>query len=494
MSGGGPWEELVSIALLGTGRRGEIPAGVVAASGLTAATAFTTEEKLLAAAAVLGAERRAGWAPRQAEVRLAPAAAEDRPEASPGATQVLELLLSELVPVPAANEIIGFWLERCARAGRRPPHRLLVPLLGRAARLPALSGLAWDALGPRGRWLATLNPAWSAIVPRAVDGAGPEELWATGSLSDRLTLLGRLRLTDPERARALVGGTFASEPARSRAEFLKLFEVALSDEDEAFLEAALDDRSDVVREVAVTLLDRLPRSRRAGRMTQRALPLLHLEGGRRPRLRVELPGPPDEPAVRDGAALGRPRGESDESWWAHQVLKAVPLQTWADRFCKPPPELVALAKGSPGLVEAWVAAALSQRDAAWAASLLEARPAASALVSVLPPDQAERAVARTLAVTPDLTVQAVAQLLTEVPAPWSLPFSAAVIGWLRHAPVRWASTARLVSVLAARLSPRVLPELEQFGQARADSAGLGEVLRRLQHALALRHTISEELR
>src|ERR671934_6333 len=126
----------------------------------------------------------------------------------------------------------------------------------------ALRPALLEVAGPRGGWLAGHHEPWSWAAPAGTSEEEPvERRFATAGRTDRLTLLRHLRNQDPGLARQLVAGTWAREPAAERAALLAEFSTGLSDDDEPFLEAALDDRAAAVREAAVDLLARLPSSR-----------------------------------------------------------------------------------------------------------------------------------------------------------------------------------------------------------------------------------------
>src|SRR5262249_40509978 len=137
------------------------------------------------------------------------------------------------------------------------------------------------------------------------------EVWRTGRRAQRLAELQILRRDDPAAARALLASTWTSESGDDRADFLRTSALGLGPDDEAFLDAALDDRTPTVRQVAADLLARLPASAYRTRAIARADPLLHLRGrGLRRYVAVTLPEPLDpraqRAAERDGIVLRPP--------------------------------------------------------------------------------------------------------------------------------------------------------------------------------------------
>src|SRR5262249_10094445 len=150
--------------------------------------------------------------------------------------------------------------------------------------------------------------------------------------------------------------------------------VGLSDDDEALLEQALDDRSGAVRAVAARLLDRLPHSARAARMADRARQMVAVAPDDQglDRLDIGLVAPGPAHWRRDGVTADAPSGTSLGVAALVQVVAATPLAAWS--ALATPDHLLLLARehelGSV-LVEAWTRAAAAQRESTWAHLLLD---------------------------------------------------------------------------------------------------------------------------
>ena len=260
------------------------------------------------------------------------------------------------------------WLELAAARGVRPPPELLPDLLDRAS--PHHHRLVGELAGPLGLWLAEREPRW-AFVRGAVDDV--DAVWASGGRQARRALLERLRRTDPAAARELLAGTFAEETWEDRAAFVDVLEIGLSDADEAFLEAALDDSRAAVRDAVAAQLAALTGSRLAARMAERTKPLLVVEAGT---LVVTLPGSPDAAAQRDGIGTGR-RSERLAA-----LLAATPLDTWPLEWATLPVS----DNLAPAVHEGWAEAARRQRNVDWARALWRVD---DQLLAVLPRAEAE---------------------------------------------------------------------------------------------------------
>jgi uncharacterized protein DUF5691 len=465
------WDSLLSTAMVGTGRRA-VPADVLAgvASDVDIVGARSPEATVLAAAAVLGAYRRAGWLPPAWRgARTQPAADDPRPECSPTATQLLELLLDRNVRIDGGNELlIHQWLSACAGANRRPPTRLLAQLLQLGAGNPAFRDEVAAVAGPRGEWLAARNPRWSWALPLDVDTAA-EQFAITGTWSRRVALLTAVRSRDPDAGRRMVEQTWQAEPATGRSTLLEALETGLSDLDEPFLESALGDRSASVRNTAAALLDRLPNSRRAQRMAERLRALRNADGT------IELPDKPDAAARRDGLALGREPGFGPKASWLIQMVAAAPLAAEPD-----------LAGAPPQLITGWSKAALRQRNRTWLRALAEANPTPE-LLAALDPETATGIVA-----SQDPVDARFAGLLAACPGPWSVDFSILVTQLLQTASSDGVLTLAFAS-LAEHLDPAALPGVEDWlTHTPTDKRARRRTLRGLANALTIRQTIQQE--
>lgn len=467
------WDDLLGTALVGTGRR-PFDLGDSAIEGAARVTADSPEAGVLAAAALAAGYRRAGWTPRIWRGTPAPPAAPDeRPECTPAAAQILELLLTRSIRLEVGTELLTLdWLRAARRAGRRPPHRLLPELLRFGTTAAATRALVKDVAGPRGAWLAGHNPSWSwavTVPPGEVAGR-----FATGTRAERLALLADLRSAEPDRARELVEETWTTEPAATRAGFLDTLRTGLSGRDEPLLERALDDRAATVRAAAAALLDHLPASSRAGRMAERAQRLRRDDGS------FDLPGEPDESARRDGVTDHREPGLGRGASRLIQILAATPLSTCDSGVA------ASIETADRDVVLGWTKAALHQRDPAWLAALARHQPTPE-LIAALTPEAATEI----LAGQGKLDAR-FGGLLAAAPGPWPAGFSLDIVGRLR------AGKAEAVLRLAARalaehLHPRALAVVEDWLLALGTGhQATSRTLRGIAHALTIRATILQE--
>jgi hypothetical protein len=419
---------------------------------------------LLGAASALWAWRQAGLLPPAVPPAFDPAPGTAAPPAGAGAEparpgpparpDLRPLLpagplrsLDAIVGEPSLRPLLGEWLQLAAADGRRLPPEWLPDLLDLTERRsrPDLE----SAGGPRVRWLTRQRPEWSAggaspvaagLAAAELAGGRPE--W-DGSDEDRLAAFAVVRAADPDAGRRLAERIWATEPNSTRAAIVAGLAEGLSDADEPFLEARLDDRRKEVRLAAASMLAGLPDSRLAARMAARVVPLVR-RSGRRALVVDPPPSDLDPAARRDGLSpppassrAGRPTRPTRSSRprredatgspthvdrWLLEVAGATPLSAWPE-----PDELVdaAVRSGAAWLLAAWSLAAERQKDDGWARRLLlaGARPTVG-LLQLLGPEEAERYLVDWLRRTPLGTA---AGLLGDLPGPWTAGLTDAVM-------------------------------------------------------------------
>ncbi len=103
------------------------------------------------------------------------------------------------------------------------------------------------------------------------------DTWRTGGRAERRAWLTALRQRDPAAARELLAAGWDTETGADRAELLGVLGARLGPGDEPFLETALDDRKQAVRQAAAGLLARLPGSAHTARAIARGTAVLSIE-------------------------------------------------------------------------------------------------------------------------------------------------------------------------------------------------------------------------
>ncbi|KOG14568.1 hypothetical protein ADK34_28425 [Streptomyces viridochromogenes] len=515
--------------MLGTDRRPPAALAGTAAGSLPGA--------LLDEAALHTVRRRAGLRPGAAVAPPEPAPEDPRgPLPAAAGIRLEQLLAGRASPSPSGRrgaapdlaELLPQWLALANELGYKAPPAALPALLDAARARTDLRPQALRLAGPRGLWLARLNPEWrfalrgtgaGGNLPSPDDPEGVRSLWDEGLFAERVALLAAVRTRDPAAGLALLASTWSAERAEDRLMFLDSLRTGLSGADEEFLEAALADRSRNVRATAAELLSALPASALAGRMAGRAATCVGLDRtAGSPRIAVEAPHECDAAMERDGLVAVPPAGRGERSWWLGQLVEAAPLSCWPARFGgRGPEEIVALPVADDWRAElhaAWCRAAVRQRDADWSRALLgsPAAPPATGpgtsslaergrLLSMLPAEERARWVASFVAAH---GLSEAFQLLGVCDVPWAEPLGAAVIDALdiaRDAGSYPWSFSGVMGLAERCLAPAAARQLESLtalpDEAEDVSPGAGgywsEAFQRLVSTLRLRAAMRAEL-
>lgn len=359
--------QLYSLLQVGTSRAagirpcalpGELE-GLIAGAGVPGEQAdMALEQRLWLSLGAWSLWSRAGMVASTAPpgTTIAPAPAEGMRPCPPAA----EALLAQLLQGDRKSGFLHEWLRELQRHGCVLPARMLPAFLDLATRNADLRPGVSAVLGERGRWLAQRAPGW-LWAAAAADASDLLGLWETGSIEERQAALAQWRAEDPDAAREALAQAWSSEPPERRAGLLGCLAVRLGSADQAFLEAALDDRRKEVRTAAQSVLVRLPGSQLKLRMEARAAPLLHptrsLVG--RIGLEVSLPEAIDKAAARDGVGAAAHSGLGEKAGWLVDLLAATDLRAWSQRLNASPGDCLLMASRSDfahAVVRGWASA------------------------------------------------------------------------------------------------------------------------------------------
>lgn len=469
--------DLLAAALLGTARR---PAPPLPSLGVRPGRS-EAEKALLDSAALAGAVSRAGGRAVQDVVPETPAPPERQPTAPAGAARLAELLLTQ-PPVPANQQIplLTTWLSTCAGAGFRLPYRLLPAALAFATKNSELRDPLAAVLGTRGDWLAARNPIWRW----AVDATDDEQPWSHLPSNARITILTRLRHTDPGAARELIRSTWTTDSAKDRRAHLAALRQGLSTEDTELVESCADDRAVSVREMANTLLDGLPDSSRAMRMAERLRPLVTIG----PTIEVALPDDPDASGVRDGLGPPPTRGVSTRGWWLRRIVAGTPLSWWTDLTGATPRQVMARL-ADEDVLAGLRDAVLARGDQEWARAILTEHGSDRDLFLVLPDADRETQARALYDRAPD--ADELLRLLNGCSHEWTVEFSRWALTRMRaEAPL---GPVLLWLTLQYALHPDTMPILEEW-LAEPPDQQLATALRNILRYQSLHLSITEAFR
>ncbi|MEB3215259.1 MAG: DUF5691 domain-containing protein [Nostocales cyanobacterium 94392] len=359
------WQNLVKTAVLGTQRQelkiitqnnklGEV---------LSSLDTNDKEGSLLAAAGTISLYQQAGKITAiDNKTTLKTCELDDLPYCNLLSEQHLQMMLSG-----EYSAFLPEWLKMTAKVEKIVSPKYLPELLGLGKRQHDLRKDILPVLGKRGIWLAAQNPQWNYVI-----GENTAKIWKSGSLEAKKNLLKQLRQSEAAKGREQLQHIWSKEKAQERASLLEVLEIALSIEDEAFLEEVLEDKSKLVRDVAARLLAQIPESKLVQRMIKRVLPLLNLHNSN---IEVTLPNKCTFDMIKDGIdeskyipSLG------EKASLLLQMLAYVPPKIWSDDWKKTPEELIKIVenhKWEKLFLEAWGTATIRSKDTVWAESLLK---------------------------------------------------------------------------------------------------------------------------
>jgi hypothetical protein len=238
---------LTSIALLGSGRGGELPA--CPHDSLDGPWQSLDSSQILPAAALESAALSTGLTLEKG-TPLPPAASDPRPPISPPAADKLTLILSGNTP-----ECLPEFLQCAIHNNFRAPHSLVPSLLKFGQSHPQNQSQITHLVGPRAHWLAAVHSSWPwlASSPETTD-----HTWEICTPNERLHWLRETRLYDPQKALAAIQSTWKSDDPAFRLSIIEQAQCIPQATDESFLQPALNDPRREIRQAATASLLQLP--------------------------------------------------------------------------------------------------------------------------------------------------------------------------------------------------------------------------------------------
>lgn len=365
------WKKITEIALLGTKRSRPLeilPSKDPLHQLVRQVPNETIEMNLLLQAAVLTLHEQNGRLPEQIRVPLPPL---PQAEKRPSAPQAVITYLDDVLYGPHVT-LLADYLAALDQAGFRIPRQYLPNLLDKGVKTVKLRPVLLRLIGNQGRWLAHQNPAWAYAAPDIYTWQGLLRYWDEHDIVKRKVLLSQLRENNPELGRKILANFWRSSTDVDRQQLINVLETNLTMADEPFLEAALDDRSHLVRRKAVDLLAGLPGSRHSQRMITYAAGVLQMKLGR---LYIYFPEMSSPQMIRDGIIridnqknLARLRTRQ-----LNQLISSVPLDHWSEMWQLPIRRILEEADSSKWprtLLNAFTTAAYKQNNQAWIQAIL----------------------------------------------------------------------------------------------------------------------------
>lgn len=372
------WNTIVQTAMLGTDKKQVGPDELTedlapAITTIHNNTAVDKEEQFLQVAALLLNYRQSGAMPlHEPAVMMPVAAVETLPYCSAQALQVLKDILTE-----DSVGLLHLWLQRCAAQQQIAHPQILPSLLDKAVKHRPLRSLTEQCAGQRGKWLSQFNREW-----QFTSGESDEEQWQTGTTDQRKQVLQQLRAVDAGKAREWLQQVWPQENANTRADLLKVFSVNLSEQDIAWLESLLGDKSQKVQEEVMRLLKRIPGSaivKTYWQVAQEAVTLKKekalLSLSTKTSIQVQLPATINEQIFTTGIEqLSNQKEFTDQEFIVGQLIESIPPSYWELHFELSPAEIITLFQKDESkkkFLRFFVIALVQFHDQRWAIAFMQ---------------------------------------------------------------------------------------------------------------------------
>ncbi|GHO89128.1 DUF5691 domain-containing protein [Dictyobacter formicarum] len=323
-------DAFLKTAVVGTAQQGaHIPTTASAIDPLTQQLPTETGERsFLLAAGAQAIYAQAGMISPEAPVPL--------PVAEPDTLLACSMRIANLIEglfQQPANILLPEALQLLQHLQLRLPHEVLPQFISYATSHHEAREAIAPLLGERGYWLSQFVPEWNWIAQQGQGQGDIETIWQEGTPQQRQQVLWQLRLQDPARAREWVQAVWKQEKAEVREAFLTQLHSGLSLDDQGFLEQALLDRSEGVRQQAADLILSLPSTSLTERFLAAADQFISYEPTHaQHKLAIKLPDTLNT-ANKEALALSP---HFLEKWqpedWLHHAFKKTPPQHWSERF------------------------------------------------------------------------------------------------------------------------------------------------------------------
>lgn len=317
-------DPLISMALLGSARVGELPAAPdPALDGVWDSIGMENPSVgILQALALTRAWQRAGVKSTEVGDGEGSCPPESR-EFLPGTVvEGARRLMSGEFP-----EVLPEWLGMAGLSGKILPARVLPEMLAAATRdasmRPAIATLA----GERGVWMARRHAKYSWLLG---ESDVPDDAWDGDDGPLRLAWYRQTRERDPVRAAEAIAAQWAGEDASMRENLVRIIAKDPQPADEEWLEkTALADRRQETRELAALALAGIPDSAFRKRAWKRLRECVTIVGST---IQVDPPNQFETEWAADGIRSKPAQGTGDKAWWLRQIVALVPLDEYHKVF------------------------------------------------------------------------------------------------------------------------------------------------------------------
>jgi hypothetical protein len=373
------WESIINTAMTGTDKgqvnTHDLPGELAeTAAPVVENKTLDKEDRFLQIASLAFNFRQTGVLPlNKTEVTIPPAKPQEKEYCSKEALQVLKDILSqESIP------LLKLWLNECDRKGQIVHPELIPVLFEQGVHKKSLQPLISVCCGKRGEWLGSFNKDWQFSSIQT-----SEELWQTGTMEQRKTVLREIRNNDPAQAREWLRQTWPQEDANTKAIFLEQLQPHIGEEDIPFLESLTSEKGKKVKEEALKLLKLIPGSpvvqqyKEALRLSvilkkEKMLFGIMSKTG----LLFQLPASINEAIFKTGIEKlsSNSKEFSDDEFIIYQLVQSVPPSFWEDHFNLEPGAVIDLfQKDVTGkkMIPALVVAIGKFNDKKWALQFIQ---------------------------------------------------------------------------------------------------------------------------
>jgi hypothetical protein len=307
------WDELLRLALLGTGRNG-LPPWI---EGENPDPDQAPADVLLTYATRAVFKKKAGgsfpkYADKISAINL---------EASGVTDSRIGRIIQRLLK-PAFQKAIPETVRLLRSKNKEIPPESIPALLDIAVRKQDLWPDIKTLIGKRGAWLARQHTEWQHLYP-------PEkkESWQFGIIRQRQAYFKQLRAKAPREALSLLQETWPEESWKNKQLFLQSMEVGLSKKDVSWLTSCLEDKRKEVRHEAAQKLLQIAESPLSQQLTELAFETVYLEKGK-----LILKPPKEKPDWLKRLALPPGPAKMSSAVWMEHLVAWVPPRKWPDRL------------------------------------------------------------------------------------------------------------------------------------------------------------------
>lgn len=380
-------QEIVKAGLLGTDKY--MPAAIPALDGIQQRIAVEQtgkEDQFLKLAAVALLYREAGHMPQGIEAVSPVCPDEQQPPASEKMAALLEQTLNNKEEV-----LFRYLVHHMNRMNRVAPPELAPRLLDKALAKRSTAEPLVRVCGITGQWLCSLNESWKSLLWETIT---TEDVWGAGSLESRKQYLAALRRQDPQAALSLLETSIAEENAAGRLALAEVLRDNLTLHDEVFLSSLLKDKSQKVKELALSLLQIIPGSEINQKYLDHVLKVLQVKEERHMLVRKrkvliidETITAPEELFKTGIDKVSDVKGSKDSLYVLGQLIACIDPEALAQALQSDAQELITLllAHGEAAALQPYLAEAASRfHNAAWAQALLDNKENDIRLLDALP--------------------------------------------------------------------------------------------------------------